>query len=588
MNQEQNEQELPKIIIWTQTYNVEKYIQTAIKSVLAQTYKNWEWYLIENASTDGTAEVIETFLKKHPDSRIHYLKQKYNTLLEPEKEKNILFDEVLPSLVGKGYYITALDSDDYFTPRALEIMVQPVLEHNVDLVITGRQPFSEKGWYAPQLPVNRVFPNISDLADVWTKNYQSMRAMWSKLFRLDGFCKARQNPIIRGMQNGNDTMTNLLYMQDVSSAASVDEITVNFCIRENSVFNSNVYPERYRSYIKIYEKTIELFRQWRRMDSVNLHFSVLVLRTSMIETIRPTTRDADAPNALLLIQNILTDETVYQVLTKFHLYDDLLKEMFSLLSENAEFSGGMPKKEAENYFHIWLLLAMREASTDDYIALCCLLRGVLDGKNRYRVGLSFLREKLDGFLAPNARSVFSALTASEHSSRMDANPLAYAAALCRDRDRLQATTAYEKSTWAQTVLPSEKEQADIDALRQETLAAMQANDTATFVTALDRLCRLSPFDYGTMYVKMYSLCLSGQLEAAACVASLIAYLHPYNRLLIDTAVMIFDETGRTEAALSAYQKYAAFAPQEEQDEIQAQIAARQAALQNAQEIELNA
>ena len=53
-------------------YNVRKYIAETIKSVLAQTYTNWELLLIENASTDGTKEFVAEYLKDNPDDRITF------------------------------------------------------------------------------------------------------------------------------------------------------------------------------------------------------------------------------------------------------------------------------------------------------------------------------------------------------------------------------------------------------------------------------------------------------------------------------------------------------------------------------------
>ena len=75
--------------------------------MICQTYDNWEWYLTDNASTDQTPAIIESFLQAHPDERIHYFKRKYNTLLQPGKEKDPFLEEILPSFVGKDYYITS-------------------------------------------------------------------------------------------------------------------------------------------------------------------------------------------------------------------------------------------------------------------------------------------------------------------------------------------------------------------------------------------------------------------------------------------------------------------------------------------------
>ena len=56
------------------TYNRANLISKAIKSVLYQTYKNWELIVIDDGSTDNTKDIVEEFQKE--DNRIIYLKQK--------------------------------------------------------------------------------------------------------------------------------------------------------------------------------------------------------------------------------------------------------------------------------------------------------------------------------------------------------------------------------------------------------------------------------------------------------------------------------------------------------------------------------
>ena len=59
-------------------YNAARYIEEAITSVLNQTYQNWELIIIDDYSTDETAQLIQAFCKK--DSRILYIINKRNLL----------------------------------------------------------------------------------------------------------------------------------------------------------------------------------------------------------------------------------------------------------------------------------------------------------------------------------------------------------------------------------------------------------------------------------------------------------------------------------------------------------------------------
>ena len=65
-----------KVSIITPTYNHEKYIEDCIKSVLKQTYEDWEMIIIDDASTDNTVKIAEKYEKE--DSRIKLIAHEEN------------------------------------------------------------------------------------------------------------------------------------------------------------------------------------------------------------------------------------------------------------------------------------------------------------------------------------------------------------------------------------------------------------------------------------------------------------------------------------------------------------------------------
>lgn len=538
----------PKIIVWTHAYNVEKYIKNALKSMICQTYDNWEWYLTDNASTDQTPKIIESFLHAHPDERIHYFKRKHNSILQPGKEKDLFFEEILPSLVGQDYYITSLDSDDYFVSNALEIMAKPVIEYGVDYVITGRQGFSDDVQYDADLPVARIFSDIADLSDVWPQNYICMRTAWGKLFHLDGYYAIFQDKEKKAMSNGNDTYTNLLYMQMSSSAASVGKVTVHFCIRPDSIFRSNVFPERYRAYVKIYQKTIELFRQWNRMQSSNLLFAARVLQSSMLETILPTTRDVQSPPALELLKNILIDPTVYQVLSKYELYDEFLNKAFALMQKNAVWQSEQSSEVCDKYFHIWILRALLHPQQDWYLRLCCLLRGVFLGDNRFQVGMKYLRTILVENTQGDCQKGYDSLSEADMKNLMATNPLAFMSFLCRDREK--------------------QEIASMDDHRKKVIDLLQKGDNRQLEQEFLRFIQHAPLDYMVLYVAMYLSYVKSDTESACCIAGTVEFLYPYNSLLVDMAGSILEENGRCYMAYTLYKKHYFYAETSAKGQIQ--------------------
>ena len=113
----------PKISIGMPVYNGESTIQTALDSLLSQTFTNFELIISDNGSTDSTQKICEKYRKK--DDRIQYLR--YN------KTKNIMWNfwNVLEKVKSNYFMWAAADDiwDSYFIEKNLKI-----LESNIDIV----------------------------------------------------------------------------------------------------------------------------------------------------------------------------------------------------------------------------------------------------------------------------------------------------------------------------------------------------------------------------------------------------------------------------------------------------------------------
>lgn len=106
-----------KISIITPTYNRADLIERAIKSILNQTYQNFEMIIIDDGSTDSTSTVVSEYLI---DQRFRYIKSPFNGGVNSARNigiKNISNDSEL---------ITFLDSDDEFCANALDDMIKVI------------------------------------------------------------------------------------------------------------------------------------------------------------------------------------------------------------------------------------------------------------------------------------------------------------------------------------------------------------------------------------------------------------------------------------------------------------------------------
>ena len=107
-------------------YNAEKFIADSIRSILDQTYGNWEFIIINDCSSDNTLQIIEQFSDN--DHRIKLIHNKENLGLT--KSLNIGLTQ------AKGEFIARLDADDTSEPLRLEKQVN-FLNTHLDTVLVG-------------------------------------------------------------------------------------------------------------------------------------------------------------------------------------------------------------------------------------------------------------------------------------------------------------------------------------------------------------------------------------------------------------------------------------------------------------------
>ena len=91
-------------------YNGKKNLSKSIKSVLNQTYTNFEFIIIDDASKDSSLELMNSYALK--DNRIKVIKNKMNIGLTKSLNKGIS--------IAQGEFIVRQDGDDFFLPNHLE------------------------------------------------------------------------------------------------------------------------------------------------------------------------------------------------------------------------------------------------------------------------------------------------------------------------------------------------------------------------------------------------------------------------------------------------------------------------------------
>lgn len=144
------------ISIITSTFNRSDRLKKAIKSVIAQTYPDWEMIIVDDNSKDNTQKVVESF----KDTRIKYIKRKKNWGNDTRPKNEGI-------MASKGEYIALLDDDNEYRPDHLAILLKEMGRKPWDVVYGDRWLVDETEKIKGQIGISMDF----DPALLMQRNY---------------------------------------------------------------------------------------------------------------------------------------------------------------------------------------------------------------------------------------------------------------------------------------------------------------------------------------------------------------------------------------------------------------------------------
>ncbi|AJC93642.1 glycosyltransferase family 2 protein [Campylobacter volucris] len=121
------------VSILVSVYNVEKYLEECLDSLIYQTYKNLEIILVNDGSTDNSLDIINMYIQKDP--RIVLINQDNHGA---GYSRNIGFDN------ATGEYVIFFDSDDYMRQDAIELLLNQALKTDADIVLAKSKSYCDK------------------------------------------------------------------------------------------------------------------------------------------------------------------------------------------------------------------------------------------------------------------------------------------------------------------------------------------------------------------------------------------------------------------------------------------------------------
>lgn len=244
-----------KISVIIPVYNVEKYIDKCLSSLVNQTFKDYEILVINDGSPDNSQKIIDEYVKKYPNLVKSFIKENGGQ----GSARNLGIEK------AKGKYVMFVDSDDYVENNMLEKMYNAILKDNYDIVVCNN--------YVEYLNGKRVFDVDEGIYNNRENKayFFSKPAVWNKIFKKSLITD--NNIVFREKLWYEDFDFTVKLYGLTNKIGFIDDYLYNYLLRPGSTMNnSNI--ERNLEILTAFDEIIKFFKDKDMYDKYydNLEF----------------------------------------------------------------------------------------------------------------------------------------------------------------------------------------------------------------------------------------------------------------------------------------------------------------------------
>lgn len=226
----------PLISVVVPVYNVERYLEKCVNSLLDQSYSFLEIILVDDGSTDNSGHICDRYAENHDDVRVFH---KENGGLSSARNYG--------TEKAKGEWITYVDSDDYVEKDYVFDLWGLISSFNADMAITKTFRESERGRVTNVKRENQFESYVTDKKDAFLSVYYKSIVGWSgygKLIRRDVII---DNPFVDGYYE--DCATTYKHIEACNRIAIGDfRFNYHYVMHEGTILTGRFSEKNYRTF----------------------------------------------------------------------------------------------------------------------------------------------------------------------------------------------------------------------------------------------------------------------------------------------------------------------------------------------------
>ena len=241
---------MARVCIYMQTYNDEKYLERALESVLNQTYRDFQLWIADNGSHDGTCEIIAKYAKADPRIIAEYRTGN-------QQIANVYIEKIINT---DAEYFVHIDADDWVEKDYLEHCVR-FMDTGADIVIAGAQLHEDSNpksiayrcWHMPETILTQ-----RDILNEFPFLHQALRTHWAKMMRVS---LIREHRLLVNEQLFHDSDTDFMfsYIARCEKIALTPRTVYHHYIHSNTLTNF-YYEARLKDIKALYDKKVTYLR----------------------------------------------------------------------------------------------------------------------------------------------------------------------------------------------------------------------------------------------------------------------------------------------------------------------------------------
>jgi len=235
-----------KISIIIPVYNTAQYLEECLDSIIGQQFKSWECLLIDDGSTDNSANICDLYARRNKRFKAFHT-----------ANSGVSFARNLGIKYAVGTYIAFVDSDDTIGPEYLAGLYNAMIKEQAELVICGMKLIRPSG-----IEINNAPEGLITMGEKDSDRFVEL----NRKFLLYGpVVKLYCSDIIRnnnirfplGVQYGEDLIFNLEYLEYVNNISVIASSGYNYRILSTGSLSSSIHSRNIDNN----------YRQWKMICS---------------------------------------------------------------------------------------------------------------------------------------------------------------------------------------------------------------------------------------------------------------------------------------------------------------------------------